>query len=75
MRADQPVRATLQLRGTTVLKIDTPHVPEFQNFAVPVTLQPGENEFVLTYESDLYKAPDGYQRALLFRQLEMQPAP
>ena len=73
-RADQPVRATLQLRGVTVLKIDVPQRPEFQDFTVPVTLQPGDNEFVLTYESDLYKAPDGYQRALLFRQLELAPS-
>ncbi len=71
VRADAPVRGTLQLRGVTVLKLDAPHLPDFQKFTVPVTLQPGENEFVLTYESEIYKAPDGYQRALLFRQLDL----
>ncbi len=71
VRADQPVRGTLQLRGETLLKLDLPHLPTFQNFSVPVNLQAGANEFVFQCENELFKAPDGYRRAMLFRQLEV----
>ncbi len=71
VRADQPVRGTLRLRGETVLQIDAPHLDRFQSFVAPVHLASGENEFVLTYDHELVKAADGYQRALLFRQLEI----
>lgn len=71
VRADQAVRGTLRLRGATILQLDAPHLPGFQAFTVPVHLVSGENEFVLTYDNDLVKSGDGYQRALLFRQLEI----
>ncbi len=75
VRADQPVRASLLLRGAAVLHLDLPQSPEFRSFTVPVNLQIGANEFTLVYENELAKAADGFQRALLFRQLELQPKP
>ncbi len=72
VRADQPVRASLHFRGQPVLQIDLPSGSGFQAFTVPVDLQAGENEFVLTYENALTQAPDGWQRAFLFRQLELR---
>ena len=75
VRADQPVRATLRQRGVPVLTIDTPQRPGFQSFSAPVKVQAGENEFVLTCESPLIKSPDGYERTLLFRQLDVVTKP
>lgn len=75
VRADQPVRATLRQGGASLLAIDLPGGLGFQALAVPVKVQAGANEFALNYENTLVTAADGFQRALLFRQLDLQAKP
>ncbi len=75
VRADQPVHGTVAVDGTVVTAIQLPGATGFHEFRVPINLTGNAVEVTFDFDKPPLPSPDGIQRALLFRQLEVQPTP
>ena len=75
VRADQPVHGSVSVNGVSVAPIDLPGRTGFQSFRVPVELSALATQLSFDFDRPINPSPDGIERALLFRQLEVQPAP
>ncbi len=75
VRADQPVHAAVAVNGVPVTTVDLPGQTGFHDYRMPVTLSADPAQLTFDFDRLLTPSPDGYTRALLFRQLEVQPIP
>ena len=75
VRADQPVHGTVAVNGAAVAAVDLPGRTGFHSFHIPINRTADATVMTLDFDRPLATSPDGFQRALLFRELEMEPAP
>ena len=75
VRADHPVHASVSLNGIRIASLDLPGQTGFHDYRVPVTLPADTDQLTFDFDPPPNASPDGIARALLFRQLEIQPAP
>ncbi len=70
--AYHPAHATILLNGSQLPPLNVTAMDGFQEFKLPANVKRGVNELEFIYTSETVPGPDGYLRALLFRQLEVE---
>ena len=71
----EPVHAAVLLDGKPLGEMDVPPGEAFRHVVLPAALHAGANRFAFVCARDPSPSPDGYHRAILFSQLEVQTAP